>query len=607
MFFGIRSPIPSKHLVLFVIITISFVFVVSASAESYHLSHTIRLTGGEQINDGGLITSFPMSLEENETLVLAKERTRRKDPLNRFKKYTGGWNITERHYWASVGFTAAPFFVAAILWFVICGLSLCLICICYCCRKKEPYGYSRTAYCLSLVTLIIFTLMAIAGCVVLYMGQGLFYDSTRKTLDYLVKEADETAQNLRNVSDSLSAAKKIGLDAIVLPTDIQNQIDEGMGTIKYVSNFLSETTDKTARKSNQVLTDLKLALMVFSAVMLLLVFIGFALSMCGMRFLVYCLVIVGWILVTCTFILCGTFLLIHNAFGDACVSMDEWVQKHPTAHTALDDLLPCVDKNVSQSMLERTKMATYFAVEAVNRVITDGANLDPSDSPLNYNQSGPLLPPVCNPFNEDKTDRQCVPGEVELQQAQEVWQKYVCKVFSPTGQCVSPGRLTPTYFAQMSAFVNVSNALYRYSPFFADLADCTFAKDTFSDISKQHCPGLRLHSKWIYIGLLMVALAVMLSMIFWVIYCRERRHRVYTKKCDSLHYDSLNYGSANYGSANHGSRNFGSANHGSRDFGSANHGSGNHGSRNFGSANHGSRNFGSGNHGSRNFGSANTG
>ncbi|KAM5548075.1 hypothetical protein ABKV19_002167 [Rosa sericea] len=583
MFFGIRSPIPSKHLVLFVIITISFVFVVSASAESYHLSHTIRLTGGEQINDGGLITSFPMSLEENETLVLAKERTRRKDPLNRFKKYTGGWNITERHYWASVGFTAAPFFVAAILWFVICGLSLCLICICYCCRKKEPYGYSRTAYCLSLVTLIIFTLMAIAGCVVLYMGQGLFYDSTRKTLDYLVKEADETAQNLRNVSDSLSAAKKIGLDAIVLPTDIQNQIDEGMGTIK------------------------KLALMVFSAVMLLLVFIGFALSMCGMRFLVYCLVIVGWILVTCTFILCGTFLLIHNAFGDACVSMDEWVQKHPTAHTALDDLLPCVDKNVSQSMLERTKMATYFAVEAVNRVITDGANLDPSDSPLNYNQSGPLLPPVCNPFNEDKTDRQCVPGEVELQQAQEVWQKYVCKVFSPTGQCVSPGRLTPTYFAQMSAFVNVSNALYRYSPFFADLADCTFAKDTFSDISKQHCPGLRLHSKWIYIGLLMVALAVMLSMIFWVIYCRERRHRVYTKKCDSLHYDSLNYGSANYGSANHGSRNFGSANHGSRDFGSANHGSGNHGSRNFGSANHGSRNFGSGNHGSRNFGSANTG
>lgn len=118
---------------------------------------------------------------------------------------------------------------------------------------------------------------------------------------------------------------------------------------------------------------------------------------------------------------------------------------------------------------------------------------------------------------------------------EQVWQKYVCEV-SAAGLCVTPGRLTPTYFDQMSAFVNVSYALYRYSPFFADLIDCTFVKDTFADISKQHCPGLRSHSAWIYIGLLMVSLAVMLSMIFWVIYSRERRHRVYTKKCDSANY-----------------------------------------------------------------------
>lgn len=33
-------------------------------------------------------------------LVLAAKRTYRRDPLNGFKKYTGGYNITERHYWA---------------------------------------------------------------------------------------------------------------------------------------------------------------------------------------------------------------------------------------------------------------------------------------------------------------------------------------------------------------------------------------------------------------------------------------------------------------------------------------------------------------------------
>lgn len=34
------------------------------------------------------------------TLPLAAERTRRKDPLDGFNKYTNGWNISDHHYWA---------------------------------------------------------------------------------------------------------------------------------------------------------------------------------------------------------------------------------------------------------------------------------------------------------------------------------------------------------------------------------------------------------------------------------------------------------------------------------------------------------------------------
>lgn len=34
------------------------------------------------------------------TTVLAAERTRRKDPLDGLRYYTGGWNISNRHYLA---------------------------------------------------------------------------------------------------------------------------------------------------------------------------------------------------------------------------------------------------------------------------------------------------------------------------------------------------------------------------------------------------------------------------------------------------------------------------------------------------------------------------
>lgn len=37
---------------------------------------------------------------ESSSIVLAAQRTQRKDPLNGFKRYTGGWNISDHHYWA---------------------------------------------------------------------------------------------------------------------------------------------------------------------------------------------------------------------------------------------------------------------------------------------------------------------------------------------------------------------------------------------------------------------------------------------------------------------------------------------------------------------------
>lgn len=60
----------------------------------------------------------------------------------------------------SVGFTAAPFFVFAAAWFILFGVILIFICLCCCCCRREPYGYSRIAYALSLSLLISFTVAA---------------------------------------------------------------------------------------------------------------------------------------------------------------------------------------------------------------------------------------------------------------------------------------------------------------------------------------------------------------------------------------------------------------------------------------------------------------
>lgn len=53
--------------------------------------------------------------EGNGSFVLAAERTRRRDPLDEFKEYTGGWNISNEHYWTVRNSKTLPHWVSAFL------------------------------------------------------------------------------------------------------------------------------------------------------------------------------------------------------------------------------------------------------------------------------------------------------------------------------------------------------------------------------------------------------------------------------------------------------------------------------------------------------------
>lgn len=107
--------------------------------------------------------------------------------------------------------------------------------------------------------------------------------------------------------------------------------------------------------------------------------------------------------------------------ADSCVAMDQWVQ-NPTAHTALDDILPCVDNTTAQETLKKSKEVTYQLSDVMNKVITtvSNNNFPPNSGMYYYNQSGPLLPILCNPYNANLTDRACNSGEVHLSNATKV-------------------------------------------------------------------------------------------------------------------------------------------------------------------------------------------
>ncbi|KAM0945908.1 putative transmembrane protein [Dioscorea sansibarensis] len=472
-----------------------------------------------------------MAPESRFPLVLAEKRTKRPDILRRFRTYRDGWDITNKHYWASVGFTGAFGFILALVWFVSFGLAFGAH---QCCGwqmgvKGKDSFFSRR---LCLMFLLVFTCVASTGCILLSVGQDEFHDEVFDTLHFVVNQSDFTIQILRNVTDYLSLAKAIYVDHFSLPSDVQNKIDNLNTDLNDAAETLSEKTTENSIKIKQVFNHVRAALIVVAAVMLVLSILGFALSILGHKHAIYIFVLSGWLLVAVTFILCGIFVILNNAIGDTCTAMNEWAD-NPQAETALGNILPCVDERTTNQTLYQSKEVINQVVNVVNTAISSAANSNKwPGEPFYYNQSGPLMPYLCSPYDSHLQSQSCGPQEVSFMNASSVWLKYECRV-SESGTCIDVGRITPDLYRQLVVAVNVSYALDHYAPLLLSLQDCNFVRETFTSITTQYCPKLEYDLRMVNAGLALISIGVMLCLVLWMFYAnRPRREEVFVDRSE---------------------------------------------------------------------------
>ncbi|KAL5065231.1 hypothetical protein RYX36_026968, partial [Vicia faba] len=360
----------------------------------------VKLDGDKQLNKGVMY---------NTTLTLAQHRMSRQDFFNHFEVYNGGWNISNSDYITSVLSTAVPFFAVAVIWLMIFGIILEIICCCYCFFPKESDGYSQPD-CISLIFLILCALIVIGGCVILYSNEQEFQETTSDTIDYIVSQVEFTVENLKNVSNSFDSAKTIA-DELKLPPEADMGIDIVKKKILDAAIALSNKTHDNSQILHGVLDRVKLSLITVGSSMIIISVIGLYFGGKMMSFYDYSLVVAGWIIVAGTFMLSGGFIFLHN------------------------------------------KSETYILVNSVNGLISKVLN---NDNIFPNNQSSPLVPLLCNPFNNDFTDRQCVVGEVGFENAIEVWKNYSCEVSGSDNHCRTTGRITPFIYKQLTTVVNVT-------------------------------------------------------------------------------------------------------------------------------------------------------
>lgn len=99
------------------------------------------------------------------------------------------------------------------------------------------------------------------------------------------------------------------------------------------------------------------------------------------------------------------------------MAMGEWVE-NPHRESALSDVLPCVDQRTTNKTLIQSKQVVTNIANIVNTAIYTTANVNVTQgNPGFYNQSGPSMPPLCYPFDDQLRERQCSNQEVSSDNA----------------------------------------------------------------------------------------------------------------------------------------------------------------------------------------------
>ncbi|KAJ7548026.1 hypothetical protein O6H91_08G114200 [Diphasiastrum complanatum] len=236
--------------------------------------------------------------------------TPRRDPLAGFELFTGGFNVSNRHYWSSVAFTGVWGYTLAVICFLFGLLTLMWHCCCWLCgykrsRKKSFLAKSEMFRHLQFFCVFQFTACALISVAVIYWGNENMGKELKETSHLLV---DTSSKVLNQVESALGT-----VDAATAPlddTDMVKEIKAGCRRLNYTAHIVGRKIETTKIKIHTISKLVKLALTVTASVMTFLLFAGLVSAWCGWReilmmifALMTILLFVSWLLSSVSYVL----------------------------------------------------------------------------------------------------------------------------------------------------------------------------------------------------------------------------------------------------------------------------------------------------------------
>ncbi|MCD7456566.1 hypothetical protein HAX54_032154 [Datura stramonium] len=460
-----------------------------------------------------------IEIEKESGFTQQSDDTVRIDPLKNFKKYRGGYDITDKHYWSSTIFTGIYGYAIAVIW-LLCGLGygLFLLSSTFCCKinnrklKRRPTCHYKHCYLWLLLSAIFLTILAIIATGLVLGGNEKFHSRTDRVVDIIIDTADGASETIYTTTEAMRE-----MNSGLQDTDVGQEASNFLIPTSRSLDRQADDIHREARKNRRLIEKLlKIVYIVTTVVISLNLVALIALSAFGIlkfRRTLNLLIALCWIFTVLCWFLFGIYYFLDNFAGDTCTALESF-QSDPY-NSSLSSILPCDELVSAESVLHDVSRGVHRIVNEVNQRLS-----------TEYGNVAQLCNPFSGPPEYNYDPGNCSSTTIRVGDLPRIFKMLTCT----DPNCKGGVMISPRDFNTVESYTTAVQKILDVYPGMENLTQCNTVFDAFDYIIDKHCRPLKKSAHLVWGGLVFLSVVMVALVLVW---CFQARHEEKHNNLDS--------------------------------------------------------------------------
>ncbi|KAF5791573.1 putative transmembrane protein [Helianthus annuus] len=452
----------------------------------------------------------------------------RPDPLHHFRFYKGGYDIRNKHYWASAAFTGVHGYAIAGIWMIFgLGFGSYLVVRSFN-GGFQPFLDHPSSYFLACFALTaMFILIAIIFSSLILVANQSSLHKSKTLMDTIFGAASNMQQTIEAVIQGFLKIRTLLQPYDRQTSELLNQITNQMRkeTIS-IQSFVGEAR----QASNRAMKTVYITNLVFVTANLVVLVTGCVILFLHWHPAFIILIVVCWILTTVSWILTGFDFFFHVFAGDTCAAFEDFEQNQNSKSNngIMSILSSCSNLSTSDKYMAQIGYTVHKYIAESNSQITSLAfkMIQPNDQSDDSFTIQKICDPFSGPPNYTYAPGNCHQDAIQIHDLPSILSTLTCEKNTPSDICKAEGKFFPesAYGKTMAYIQSIENLIATY-PDLQSLAGCTPLKHAIADVATRQCKPFRASVKLLWASILTLSIDLMILTLFWIIKAYQEKGR----------------------------------------------------------------------------------